>query len=135
MATQTATPTRTGNGQRIEVDARIEEPVSETSLPNSPVAAAMVAGGIGAASIGLLTTLAEASAGIKNALNWYNPVGPLTGKTLLGVILYLVSWAVLHVVYRGKNVNFTRAAALGLALLGVGLITTFPPFFELFAAE
>ena len=104
-----------------------------TDLPNGPVAAALVAGGIGAAAIGLLTTLAEASTGIKDALNWYNPVGPLTGKTLLGVILYFVSWAVLHFIYRGKNVNFTRAASLGLALLGVGLLTTFPPFFDLFA--
>lgn len=135
MATQTASPARTGNGKRTEVKGQIEEQITETSLPNGPVAAAMVAGGIGAATIGLLTILAEASAGIKNALNWYNPVGPLMGKTLLGVIIYLVSWGVLHVLYRGKNVNFTRAAALGLALLGVGLITTFPPFFALFAAE
>jgi len=44
----------------------------------SAVAAALVAGGIGAAAIGLLTTLAEASAGIKTALNWYNPVGGVT---------------------------------------------------------
>ena len=113
MATQTISPT--------------------TDLPNGPVAAALVAGGIGATAIGLLTVLAEASTGIKNALNWYNPVGPLTGKALLGVIIYFVAWAVLHFMYRGKNVNFTRAAALGLALLGVGLITTFPPFFDLFA--
>jgi len=104
-------------------------------LPNGPVAAALVAGGIGATAIGTLTVLAEASVGIKNALNWWSPAGPLTGKSLLGVFIYLASWAVLHVLYRGKNVNFTRAAALGLALLGVGLITTFPPFFELFLAE
>lgn len=135
MATQTASPTRTGNGKAIETEAGIAGQIAETSLPNGPVAAALVAGGIGAATIGLLTTLAEASVGIRNALNWYNPVGPLTGKSLLGVIFYLVSWAVLHVLYRGKNVNFTRAAALGLALLGVGLVTTFPPFFYLFEAE
>lgn len=135
MATQTASPTRTGKGKRIEAEADTAGQIAETSLPNGPVAAALVAGGIGAATIGLLTTLAEASVGIRNALNWYNPVGPLTGKSLLGVIIYLATWAVLHVLYRGKNVNFTRAAALGLALLGVGLVTTFPPFFYLFEAE
>jgi hypothetical protein len=135
MATQTASPPHTGNGRRIDIDARIEEPVSDTIRPNGPVAAALVAGGTGPASIGQRTTLAAPSTTIKNGLNWYNPVGPLTGTTLLGVILYLASWAVLHMVCRGKNVNFTRAAALGLALLGVGLITTFPPFFELIAAE
>jgi hypothetical protein len=135
MATQTASPTRTTNGKALEAEALTEAQFSAADLPNGPVAAALVAGGIGAAAIGVLTTLAEASVGIKNALNWYNPVGPLTGKALLGVIIYLVSWAVLHILYRGKNVNFTRAAAVGLALLGVGLLTTFPPFFELFVAE
>lgn len=37
-------------------------------LPNGPVAAAMVAGGVGSAIIGLMTVLAEASEPIRNAL-------------------------------------------------------------------
>ncbi len=105
------------------------------NLPNGPVAAALVAGGIGATAIGLLTTLAEASEPIQNALNWYNPVGPLTGKSLLGVIVFFVSWIVLHVIFRGKNVNFARATTVAFILLALGLLGTFPPFFELFAAE
>jgi hypothetical protein len=104
-------------------------------LPNGPVAAVLLAGGIGAAVLGLMTTLAEASEGLKNSLNWYNPAGPLTGKSLLGVFAFLLAWGVLHVLYRGKNVNFTRATAVAFALLAVGLLMTFPPFFELFAAE
>ncbi len=103
--------------------------------PNGPVAAALIAGGLGAATIGLLTTLAEASEPIKNALNWYNPVGPLTGKSLVGVVVFFVSWIVLHLVFRGKNVNFTRATAAALTLLALGLLGTFPPFFGIFAAE
>ena len=105
-----------------------------TELPNGPVAAALIAGGIGSTALGLMTILAEASAPIKNALNWWNPAGPLTGKSLVGVIVFFVSWIVLHVIFRGKDVNFTRAATIALILLGLGVLFTFPPFFDLFAA-
>jgi hypothetical protein len=104
-------------------------------LPKGPVVAALVAGGLGSAALGLMTVLAEAAAGVKAALNWWNPAGPLTGKSLVGVIVFLVSWAILHMVFRGKNVNFTRAATIAFILLGLGLLGTFPPIFGLFAAE
>lgn len=104
-------------------------------LPNGPVVAALIAGGLGSATIGLMTVLAEASHSITNALNWWNPAGPLTGKTLVGVIIFFVSWIVLHFIFRGKNVNFARAATIALILLGLGILGTFPPFFKLFAGE
>jgi len=104
-------------------------------LSNDPVAAAMIAGGAGAATIGLLAVLAEASEAIADALNWWKPAGPLTGKTLTGVAVFFVSWVVLHLIFRGKNVNFARATTIALILLGLGLLGTFPPFFALFAAE
>lgn len=107
---------------------------STQDLPNGPVAAALVAGGIGSAVLGLMTTLAEASPPFGTALNWYAPVGPLTGKVLVGVVAFFVSWIVLHIVFRGKNVNFARATTVALILLGLGLLMTFPPFFDLFAA-
>lgn len=110
------------------------QPMTE-DLPNGPVAAALVAGGLGAATIGLMTVLAEASTPIKNALNWWNPAGPLTGKTLVGVIVFFASWIVLHLIFRGRNVNFARASTIALILLGLGLLGTFPPFFDLFAAS
>lgn len=107
----------------------------EQDKPNGPVAAALLAGGLGAATIGLLTTLADASAAIKNALNWYNPVGPLMGKSLVGVIVFFASWIVLGLIFRGKNLNFARVAVVALILLAVGLLGTFPPFFDIFAAQ
>lgn len=104
-------------------------------LPNGPVAAALLAGGAGAAMLGLATTLAEASAGVKNLLVWFNPVGPLSGKTGVAVITFFASWIVMHLIFRGKNVNFARATAVALTLLFIGLMGTFPPFFELFVKE
>ena len=104
-------------------------------LPNGPVVAALIAGGLGSATIGLMTVLAEASQSINDALNWWNPAGPLTGKTLVGVIAFFSSWIVLHVIFRGRNVTFAPAATVALILLGLGLLGTFPPFFVIFAVE
>jgi len=105
------------------------------SLPNGPAAAALLAGGIGAAALGILTTLSEASANIANALRWSVAVGPLSGKVGAAVIIYLVSWAILHYAWRGKNVNFNQVATVTFILLAIGLLGTFPPVFELFAPE
>ena len=107
----------------------------ESKLPNGPAAAALLAGGIGAAVLGIVTTLSEASEGIAGALRWSTAVGPLSGKVGVTIILYLLSWALLHFSWRGKDVNFRQIATIAFVLLAIGLLGTFPPFFELFAAE
>lgn len=111
------------------------DPIMQVDRPNGPVAAALIGGGVGAATLGLLTTLAETCKPVGDALNWWKPAGSLTGKALLGVAVFFISWLILHFVFRGKNVNFTRVAVLALVLLGLGLLGTFPPFFDLFAAD
>jgi hypothetical protein len=55
-----------------------------------------VAAGIGSTALGLFTTLAEANTFVKEVLTFYSPVGPLSGKTTLAVIVWLLSWAILH---------------------------------------
>lgn len=100
--------------------------------PNGPVAAGVLAAGIGAFVMGLLTTAAAASAGIAGALNWYGPVGPLSGKSLGAVIVWLVAWALLGSSWRGKEVTFGPVYRWTLILVILGLLLTFPPFFDLF---
>jgi len=102
-------------------------------LSDTPVAVALLAGGIGSAVLGLMTLLAEASTNIKTALTWSKPVGALAGKTGWAVIAFFVSWIVMHFVFRGKNVNFARFTTFALILLVFALLATFPPFFDLFA--
>src|SRR5512133_46078 len=101
--------------------------------PEGPVAAAIIAGGVGALAVGLLTTLAEASANINKFLNFYNPVGPLSGKTIGGVLIWLVAWMVLYLVYRDKPFETRRALTVALVLIALGLLGTFPIFFQAFA--
>ena len=95
-------------------------------------AAAFVAAGIGCMAVGLFTTLAAISEGVNDLLNWWGPAGPLTGKTGLALILWLVAWVVLHQLWKTKAVNFGRAFFATLVLIALGLIGTFPTFFELF---
>jgi len=105
----------------------------QESITTGPASAAFVAAGIGCAVLGLFTTLAEASTGIKDFLNWWDPGGPLTGKTGMAVIIWLIAWIVLHQAWRNKSVDFGRAFTITLVLIGLGAIGTFPTFFQLFA--
>lgn len=102
------------------------------TLPNGPAAAAILASGIGSMALGLFTTLAEASGAVKTTLNFYNPAGPLSGKTTVAVIVWLVAWGILHGLWKSEEVNFRKVFTAALILIGLGLLGTFPPFFEAF---
>ncbi len=115
--------------------------------PNGPVVAAFLAAGIGSLVIGIGVVLNEASGAIKDAfgidLNAFlqfdktfglgSGVGPLSGKVGLAVIAFAVSWVLLHLWLRGKEVDFRTAFIATLVLVGLGFALTFPPIFLLFA--
>jgi hypothetical protein len=112
-----------------------EPPTEIVEKPEGPISAAIIAAGVGAAALGVLTTLAEASTSVKDWLQWSDDVGPLSGKTGLAVITWLVSWAVLHAALRNKPYETGRALTIALVLIVLGVLGTFPTFFELFAAD
>jgi hypothetical protein len=97
--------------------------------------AALVAAGIGCAVLGVLTTLAELSPGLKSVLNVYDPVGPLSGKTTVAVIVWLITWYALARRWHARPPVMTSALVATFVLIGVGFVGTFPLFFELFTAH
>jgi hypothetical protein len=107
----------------------------ETGVATGEAAAAFLAGGIGCFVLGLLVTLAEMPAlvALKNGLNWSNPVGPLSGKTGVAIIAFLLSWGVTHFMMKDKEVNLKTYVIVAGVLTALGFLMTFPPFFELFA--
>jgi heme A synthase len=119
--------------ETIERRPTDDQSVPYEDKPEGPIAAAMLAGGIGSAALGLFTTLAEASEGVKEWLTWSEPVGPLSGKTGLALIVWLAAWAVLHAVLRTRPHETRRALVVTLVLVGLGVLGTFPTFFQLFA--
>ena len=101
--------------------------------PEGPVAAAILAAGIGSLALGIFTTLSEASESFHDFFDWSARVGPLSGKTICAVAVWLVAWAVLHFVMRAKPYETRRAMAISLVLIGLGVVGTFPTFFQAFA--
>jgi hypothetical protein len=101
-------------------------------IPNGPGAAAILAAGIGCAMVGILAFAAEASKPLAGTLNFYNPVGPLSGKTTVAVIVWLIAWFTLSRLWREKNVAMGAVNLAAFILLGVGFLLTFPPVWALF---
>lgn len=101
-------------------------------LPSGPAVAALVAAGVGSATLGLLTTLAAVSHSADEALNLYEPVGPLSGKTTGAVVVWLLAWAALNGRWKHQQVNVGRAFTGTLLLVAAGLVGTFPPIWALF---
>jgi hypothetical protein len=114
---------------------------STETKPNGPVAAAFLAAGIGSLTLGIMVVLNELGGDISKFLAFDknfglgSGVGPLSGKVSIMVIAYVISWVVLHFLWRGKEVNFGRVFAIALILVAAGFILTFPPVFDLFAPK
>ncbi len=128
------TTTRTPN-------AAIEEELRETlelAKPNGPVLAALLASGLGSAVLGVFTTVAQSHAGfralmdIDKNLGFAVGVGPLSGKTIYAVAAWLLAWAVAGLVMRGRTYNARPFFIATFVLIGIGLLGTFPLFFENF---
>jgi hypothetical protein len=102
--------------------------------PNGPVAAALLAGGIGCAVLGLVTFVNQVAPtnAFSQWLVWYKPVGALAGKSSLAIIAFFLAWLVLGLLWRRKELRFGRVALISFILLAVGFIGTFPPFWLLF---
>lgn len=104
--------------------------------PNGPVLAALLSSGIGSAVLGVFTTLAQAHAGfralmdIDKNLGLKIGVGPLSGKTVYTVAAWLIAWAITAYVMRGKSYDPRPFFIATFVLIGIGLLGTFPAFFE-----
>ncbi|HUI71260.1 MAG TPA: hypothetical protein VL354_12140 [Spirochaetia bacterium] len=100
-------------------------------MKNGPSAAAVLAGGIGLAVTGIISSLAEAIAAFGKALVWSKPVGDLSGKTIIGIVVWLVVWLIIGLAWKDREVNFRAVAIISAILLVVGLFFTFPLVFDL----
>src|SRR4051812_26592809 len=83
-----------------------ELPVVAPSKPNGPVLAAVLSAGVGSLALAALTTLSAAIPAVSSLLTLYAPAGPMTGKSTVAVLVWLVTWAVLHAAWRRRDVGF-----------------------------
>lgn len=106
-----------------------------TDKPNGPALAALLSSGIGVTVLGLLTTVAAANAGFANLLKINAQVGPLSGKAIYATAAFFASWIVAAVVMRGKSYSERAFLSATFVLIGIGILGTFPIFFDLFAPK
>lgn len=102
---------------------------TEISAADRAMGASMIASGIGSLVLGIAIVLAEVNTGIKTFLTWNSGVGPLSGKTGVAVIAFIVSWAVLHYAFQRRALSLTTSFITTLVLVVLGLLLTFPPVF------
>ena len=96
--------------------------------------AAMISAGIGCVALGFFVVLAEVSKSAKDFMNLNAAVGPLAGKTIFTVLVWLVVWVFLDRGMSNSKMAFEKAFRLMLILVALGLLGTFPIFFQAFAA-
>lgn len=111
---------------------------SEVAMPliNGAAWAAILAAGIGCATLALLIDLGEGSKRISNWLDLYDPVGNLSGKTTFAIVIWLILWAILH--WRWKNRRIVAGKTIGaitLILIIASVAASCPLFFGLFSAS
>ena len=108
---------------------------AESARPFGPAAAMLLAAGLGTFILGLLTTLAEASTGIKDGLQWNDRVGPLSGKTIIAAAVFFGGWGLLTGALRRSDPPWRTVVYATGALVALGLLMTFPTFFQAFAPD
>jgi hypothetical protein len=103
--------------------------------PSGPAAAAFLAGSIGLLAMALAHWAAEAAPGAKTTIHnigklWIpgaQGIGPYSGKETIGLVVWLVSWAILHYLLRRKQVNLTTYGIAFLVLIGLATTILWPP--------
>ena len=127
------------NTERVDIvvterDVLVGDEVA-VAKPDGPLAAVLVAAGIGSFALGLITTLAEASMEFRERLILDAGVGPLSGKTVWATVIFVIAWVVLHVMWRERDRMLRSATTAFIVLTLLGLLGTFPIFFQAFAPE
>jgi hypothetical protein len=106
-------------------------PAAATVRPAGPAAAVILAAGLASFTLGLLSVLTAASASVSDALTLSDRVGHLSGVTSAAAVVFFVAWAVLALAWRHADPPLARVAAAAAVLIALGLLGTFPPFFNL----
>lgn len=105
---------------------------SSSALPNGAGAAAVLAAGVGSFALGLLDVIADKVPAVNKWMNFHNPTGALSGVTTCTIFVWLATWAILQMRWRGREVRLRPISLTAILLLAAGMLLTFPPLADLF---
>jgi hypothetical protein len=100
--------------------------MSTTMKPNGPAVAAVLASAAGVFTLGFLNTAGEVIGRVRILLTWSPPIGPISGKAGVAIVVWLVLWALLSARYRGQNVDAARLLMVSWVLIVAGFVLTLP---------
>ncbi len=108
---------------------------SPSPLTTGPAAAALISVGLGLLVLGISQALSGASTRFKDAMqalgNLWIPgaqgIGPYSGKETIAVLVWLLSWIMLHALLRKREVSVVLAGIVALVLVGVATTILWPP--------
>ena len=96
---------------------------------NGAAMAAMLGAGIGSFAMGAFVLANEA--GLYAAPSLYGPAGGLSGRSTFAVVVWLITWGILHARWRGRDVAAGPAFGWTLALTAAAMLALFPPVWGL----
>ena len=112
---------------------------STERTPTGAAAAALLGAGLGLLALGFSHVASEASAPFKETMQqlgalWIpgaKGIGPYAGKETVGLLVWLMSWAMLHGLFRKRETNLVIAGTLTLLLIGLATTILWPPITHL----
>jgi predicted PurR-regulated permease PerM len=110
-----------------------QQEAQDVRARDGAAAAALLAAVIGIFVLAVMIVVAEANEDFANWLKWDNEVGPLSGKSSLGLIAWAVTWPVLHLLLYRRDRVLMAASAISLVLFVAAMVLMFPPVFDKFA--
>ena len=113
-----------------------QQEAQDVRARDGAAAAALLAAAIGIFVLGLVTSLAEMESlsDFHDGLAWDDEVGPLSGKSSLGLIAWAATWPVLHVLLYRRDGVILAASAISLVLFVAAMVLMLPPVFDKFAS-
>lgn len=115
----------------VELGDLFPVPSETPGLPAGPAAAVVLAAGLASFALGLLSVLTASSTAVSSVLTFSARAGDLSGMTTVAATVFFTAWAVLAIAWRHADPPLLPVAAVASILIGLGLLGTFPPFFNL----
>jgi hypothetical protein len=109
---------------------RTRDTAVDGTPPNGAALAALLGAGIGAFALGVVVILHEAAGLSIPAL--YAPAGGASGRSAIGVVVWLIAWLTLHRLWKGREIHARRVQTITLVLIFLSIVFTFPPVWALF---
>ena len=108
---------------------------NQTHHPSGGAAAALISSSLGLMALALSHLASEASSSVKEFVlglgKLWMPgaqgIGPYSGKETIALLVWIVSWIILHMTLRKREVSILGSAILWLVGLGVATTLLWPP--------